>query len=161
MESLHDIQERIVKIDWFSKCGEISIVNTNLNYGFVKNWSEVSKKCNNHWDNFKLGIRNELTSSLHENWRDQYREWNNITSEAKSFLNEDVLHKIAQYLNDKGIDENVFESIEWDLLTSMMEYSYCSYTGFGFYTELLKIYESGHIPCGWKGKWPEGTILIF
>ncbi|WP_285399411.1 hypothetical protein [Lysinibacillus sp. fls2-241-R2A-57] len=67
MESLQDIQERIVKIDWFSKCGEISIVNTNLNYKFVKNWSEVSKKCNNNWDNFKLGIRNKLTASLHEN----------------------------------------------------------------------------------------------
>jgi hypothetical protein len=32
-----------------------------------------------------------------------------------------------------------------------------------FFEYLLRVYESGHIPCGWEGnidKWPEGTLLI-
>ncbi|MGE7942879.1 hypothetical protein ACQKNB_12405 [Lysinibacillus xylanilyticus] len=161
MESLQVIHERIIKIKFFSKCGETSIINTHFNYKFAKNWNEVEKNCNDKWDNIKLKARNKITSSLHENWREQYREWNNITDEANLFLNEDVLPRLFQYLKDNGLNENIYESIEWDLLSSMMEYSYSPYTGVGFYTELLKIYESGHIPCGWIGKWPEGKMLIF
>lgn len=30
-----------------------------------------------------------------------------------------------------------------------------------FYEELLKIYEQGYFPCGRKGTYPEGKIVIW
>lgn len=161
MESLQVIHKRIKEIKFFSKCGEKTIINTHFDYKFVNSWNEVEKSCNDRWDNIKLEARNKITSYLHENWREQYREWNTVTLEAKYFLKEDVLLRVFQFIKDKDLDENVYESIEWDLLSVMMEYYYRPYTGYGFYTELLKIYENGHIPCGWKGKWPEGKMLIY
>ncbi|MCR8984426.1 hypothetical protein NW801_04925 [Brevibacillus laterosporus] len=121
----------------------------------------MEKKLNSNWDNLKLQIRNSLTSSLHENWREEYREWNNITMEAKSILNNGVLKKLSTHVQENKLGNSVYESIEWDLLCAMMEYAYSPYVEPGFHSELIKVYESGHIPCGWKGTWSQGSLLIF
>ncbi|OAB38851.1 hypothetical protein [Paenibacillus glacialis] len=153
--------EKIAKIDWFSNCGnEINII-TNLDFIHVNKWRDVEKNINSNWDNLKLHIRNSLTSSLHENWREEYREWNNITLEAKSLLKNGVLNELSTFIQENKLKNSVYESVEWDLLTAMMEYAYSPYVKLGFHTELFKVYESGHIPCGWKGKWPQGSLLIF
>jgi hypothetical protein len=31
----------------------------------------------------------------------------------------------------------------------------------GFFENLLKIYESGYLPCGWSGKKDKGTFYIY
>ncbi|TKI53408.1 hypothetical protein FC756_23975 [Lysinibacillus mangiferihumi] len=161
METLQVINERIKKIKFFSMCGKKSTIHTHFNYQFVNNWSDAEKNCNDKWDNLKLEARNKITSYLHENWPEKYREWNAVTLEAKGLLKEDVLLRGFQFIKDNDLDENIYESIEWDLLSVIMESYYEPYVGVGFYTELLKVYESGHIPCGWKGKWPEGKLLIY
>ena len=30
-----------------------------------------------------------------------------------------------------------------------------------FFLHLLEIYESGNLPCGWEGKWPDGKLIVF
>lgn len=119
------------------------------------------KKVNSTWDNVRLQIRNQLTSTLHENWREEYRQWNNITMEAKLLLKEGVLRNISTFIQENKLNNCIYESVEWDLLTALMEYAYSTYVKPGFHTELLEIYNSGHIPCGWKGKWPQGSLLVF
>lgn len=119
------------------------------------------KKVNSTWDNVRLQIRNQLTSTLHENWREGYRQWNNITMEAKLLLKDGDLKNISTFIQENKLNNCIYESVEWDLLTAMMEYAYSTYVKPGFHTELLEIYNSGHIPCGWKGKWPQGSLLIF
>ncbi|PGC52826.1 hypothetical protein COM14_03595 [Bacillus pseudomycoides] len=42
-----------------------------------------------------------------------------------------------------------------------MVLSYEEYYKSAFYKEMLEIYLSGHIPCGWNGKYPEGNIFIY
>lgn len=153
--------EKVAKIDWFSNCGETTNITTNINLLYVNRWKDMEKKLNSNWDNLKLQIRNSLTSSLHENWREEYREWNNITMEAKSILNNGVLKKLSTHVQENKLGNSVYESIEWDLLCAMMEYAYSPYVEPGFHSELIKVYESGHIPCGWKDTWSQGSLLIF
>jgi hypothetical protein len=30
-----------------------------------------------------------------------------------------------------------------------------------FFRGLMKWYQSGHIPCGWDGNWPEGKVIVW
>ncbi|SFE54707.1 hypothetical protein SAMN04487969_103327 [Paenibacillus algorifonticola] len=153
--------EQIAEIAWFSKCGEETDLTLHYDFSFVNNWKEAEKSLNSRWDNFKLEIRNGLTVSLHKEYLEAYRQWNSITIEAKKLLKNGALNDISLFAKNNNLNESVYESVEWDLLTAMMEYAYSPYIEPGFYTELLKVYQSGHIPCGWKGKWPEGQLLVF
>jgi hypothetical protein len=31
----------------------------------------------------------------------------------------------------------------------------------GFYLELMRWYRRGHWPCGWRGRYPEGSLIIY
>jgi hypothetical protein len=43
-----------------------------------------------------------------------------------------------------------------------MENAYldCNHNSF-FFLELLTVYEAGHLPCGRRGRWPEGKLVVF
>ncbi|MGF9642350.1 hypothetical protein [Paenibacillus sp. FSL L8-0502] len=162
MNEVKDFYDNTIsKIDFFSNCGDAINAALNVNVTQVRNWVDVEKKVNSTWDNVRLQIRNQLTSTLHENWREEYRQWNNITMEAKLLLKDGVLKNISTFIERNKLNNCIYESVEWDLLTAMMEYAYSTYVKPGFHTELLEIYNSGHIPCGWKGKWPQGSLLVF
>ena len=30
-----------------------------------------------------------------------------------------------------------------------------------FFLELLMVYEAGHFPCGWRGDWPDGKLIVY
>ena len=29
-----------------------------------------------------------------------------------------------------------------------------------FFLNLLPVFEAGHLPCGWKGRWPRGELAL-
>jgi hypothetical protein len=44
----------------------------------------------------------------------------------------------------------------------MMENAYMtSKHGSYFFLELLTVYEAGHFPCGWRGEWPSGSLVLY
>ncbi|HEX3047587.1 MAG TPA: hypothetical protein VHY08_22740 [Bacillota bacterium] len=161
MKPIQEIYERIIKIDWFSNCGK-EMNDIGINYEQVKAWEMAVKKCKSTvWENIQIEAGNILTIALHDNWRDKYRMWNEITDQAKELLNAGVTPVITEFVNCHQLDIAVLHSIQWDILSAMMEHTYSPYVKPGFYTELLKVYEAGHFPCGWKRKWPGGTLLIY
>lgn len=161
MESLQEIYQRIVKINWFSNCGQ-EMNDIGINYEQVKDWETAVKKCKSTlWENVQIEARNILTVALHDNWPDKDRLWNEITDQAKELLNLGVTPAITEFVNRRQLDIAVLHSVRWDILAAMMEHAYSPYVKPGFYTELLKVYEAGHFPCGWKGKWPDGNLLIY
>jgi len=30
-----------------------------------------------------------------------------------------------------------------------------------FYLDLFEIYEKGYFPCGWRGKYPAGELIVY
>ncbi|MEK8215211.1 hypothetical protein [Paenibacillus sp. FSL L8-0463] len=163
MKSIKDFyDERVAKVRWFENCGkEIREPYFEGNIIIVDSWTKAQKGINGKWDNLKLEIRNNLTGTLHERWRNEYREWNTITLEAKAVLQKGVLNELKSYVSANNINYSVYESVEWDLLCVLMEYAYSDLVAPGFYFKMFDVYEAGHLPCGWKGKWPEGNVLIF
>lgn len=74
-------------------------------------------------------------------------------------LDEKLIDKCKVLFSDDF--QELLNTINWDI-TSVFIFEYFKkiYTN-SFYYDLLKVYKSGHIPCGWKGKFPEGKLLIY
>jgi hypothetical protein len=54
------------------------------------------------------------------------------------------------------------QSVQLDIQGALMENTYLSsgHRSF-FFSELLWVYEAGHLPCGWRGEWPAGSLLVY
>ncbi|WP_105176511.1 hypothetical protein [Clostridium cagae] len=56
---------------------------------------------------------------------------------------------------------DIIRTIESNLLDFIILSAFREYKQDTFHEELLKIYEQGCFPCGWKGAYPEGKIVIW
>lgn len=155
--------ERLNKIDWFSNCGKPlkNVINYEVDY--VKSWTVASKMCRDvEWSNITLEANNELTAYLHKHFPEKYHnKWNKIVSEAKTHMERIVYPKIRNFQTENNLDDEFYNSVIWDVLGIVMAYAYKECKEPSFYTELLKVYESGNFPCGWKGKWPKGKLVVY
>jgi hypothetical protein len=115
-----------------------------------------------NWEDITLEASNELTSYLHEKYMNQYTYWNQLIKEAKNFFEREIEPQLSLFIEKKNLDQSFVKCVEWDIINSIMEATYSKFNfKNNFFLKLLVIYESGHFPCGWKGKWPKGTLLIY
>ena len=111
----------------------------------------------------QLEAQNQLSAWLSRHARDRDRQWNDLVRAHKEQVIEPVVVRgVRAALTDPAVLEVVLPSVQWDCLGALMEDSYLD-TGHAahFFLELLMIYEAGHFPCGWEGKWPRGTLLVY
>lgn len=158
-----DILNRIKQINWFTNCGQTLQKEIQIRYINVDNWKEAEQNYqDSNWENTTLAARNELTVFLHNKYRDQYSKWNSLVKEARMFIEEEVIPKVEIYSEKNELDKVFIDCVKWDILNAIMEstYSKCNH-GPAFFLELLNVYESGNFPCGWEGKWPKGSLIIY
>lgn len=163
MKINNEITERIKSINWFVNCGKPLERTISFNIHYINNSVEVvSLYKNTKWEDTVLEARNELTSFLHQKYINKYCEWNRLVREAKEFIKREVTPIIQEYVYSNNYDEIFINCVEWDILNVIMEYTYSECKNRPtFFLELLTIYESGNFPCGWEGKYPNGSILVF
>ncbi|AEV68930.1 hypothetical protein [Acetivibrio clariflavus] len=158
----NDILERIDKINWFCNCGNKSDIEIIYPIKYLDNWKKAQKNClSSKWEEFTLERSNENTQYLHDNYPDKYRQWNKFAKEAREFIQEKLQPRIVLYLENNSLKREIEDSVKWDIIHAIMEQVYAEQKEPGFFMELLKVYEAGHLPCGWNGKWPKGELMIF
>jgi hypothetical protein len=115
------------------------------------------------WENVELEARNQLTIRLHQRDRENYQNWNTLVAEHKAgVLDRLTDEKWIPYQQSRGLDIAVVHSVQWDVLGALMEDSYLgSRHRCFFFVELLSVYETGHSPCGWRGEWPQRTLVAY
>jgi hypothetical protein len=159
-----DVAERVRAIDWFSHCGEPLDLDLTMEVEQVRSWSKAMKACASQtWENAELGAQNQLTLWLHNNDRENYQEWNKLVEQFKAeVVNPLTEEKWVPFQQKHGLGITLVHSVQWNILSALMENAYL---GSGhrcfFFRELLWVYEAGHFPCGWRGEWPQGKLVIF
>lgn len=110
------------------------------------------------WQNIGLEESNTLTSYLFKNYPDKYQDvWNDLIDEIKEKVLPELKENIISAANEFDINKSeIMIQLDWDLLMIIMAYTYSDYMEPTFYAEILKIYEKGNIPCGWKGTYHNG-----
>jgi len=158
-----DVPARLKAIDWFAKCGEPAEFDLTMNVERVKTWPQAMKECGaQSWEDVQLEAQNQLTLTLHNRDRERYQDWNDITRRFKNDVITPLTKKVWQpFQKAHGLDINLVHSVQWDILAAMMENAHISSNhGSFFFLELLTVYETGHFPCEWRGKWPQGELLV-
>jgi len=159
----NEIIEKISNINWFSNCGNPVSIEVLLNIVYVSNWVEAKKHYTDPiWEDVTLEARNNLTEFLHNKYINDYINWNKVTDEAKTFLENSIKPKIIKFKDENNLDKIFVDCVMWDLLGAIMEFHYrkCKNRP-EFFGKLLKIYENGNFPCGWEGNYPKGKLIVY
>ena len=98
---------------------------------------------------------------IHSNKPIDAKEWNTLVELIKS----EYLEKLSDKVKKLWIDEDTSEDVWIDFSSSMIDLFlldyYAGYYKSEFHDQLLEIYLSGHLPCGWKGKYPQGNFIVY
>ncbi len=160
MEINKDFYQELLTIDFFNQCGmpinDLYEFNVYVEKDFDKAIKSLSKTS---WSNITLEEQNLLSAYLLKNHRDDYNEkWN---QQAK-INREKLIPPIVSKLEEKNICKEIIDDTKWLLMSTLM-YNY--YSEFGFESELLKqvlcIWKSGHLPCGYSGKYPNRKLRVY
>lgn len=157
---------RLQNINWFCNCGNKLNIDIIWRFLSLNNIDEVNLNINNtRWENVSIDAINELTEFLFFNYRQLWNSniWNVIAIDVRENFLPQFCKKI-EYACKKHFGEiypNIIEDVKWNTANIIMAYTFQDYLKSTFYTELLRIYEAGFLPCGWKSKYPTGRILIY
>lgn len=159
-----DIPARLKTIDWFANVGKPLQLDVTMPVEQVKSLAQAAKHLASlSWFNTLIDSQNQLTGYLHQHHMDRYRDWNKIGMK----MNREVIAPLVKkhwepFRHQHGLDAKCLGPIQMSVRLAFMENAYldCKHGSF-FNSELLRVYEAGHLPCGWKGRWPQGTLLVY
>lgn len=156
--------ERLYSIPWFQNCGE-DIPSLGIR---VLSKEEVIKfNSSIKWGNTVLDFQSDLTVKLskrqisHEG--NEYKLWNGMVNEWKNIYLPKLDDVWATKLEEIGLNtKEVINMVRFCVLDIVMADAYRNIVPVdAFFENLMKIYESGHLPCGWSGKKDKGTFYIY
>jgi hypothetical protein len=156
--------EVLKNVDWFSRVDqEIHLESSML--GKIErcySWDEALEGNNIHWRNIKLRAQNQLTMFLDANHHELYQTWNNVVNEINPLIDEIFqVNPIDVNLN-KVVDVETIKKITiQDIRRLLIEASWSHLAEPAFFAPVTFWYIKGHFPCGWRGEFPNGKLLVF
>ena len=89
------------------------------------------------------------------------RQWNEIIEKLKSATVPLVRRQIAKAAFENKLPQVFEDTVQWDILGVCVEAEYSDVQSPGFYASQAYWYINGHFPCGWRGPFPEGQIILY
>jgi hypothetical protein len=143
---------------WFSRVGAkdtaVAIV--------LPSWQEaVVYGSSIDWQNLCLEAANQYRERLVERSMDRFEKWNDIAQEMKKITIPFVAKKIEGVVRANGLPKSFENAVQWDVLFVCMEAEYADVYPPGFFASNGHWYIQGHFPCGWRGDFPAGMLIIY
>jgi hypothetical protein len=163
MELNNTIVKDILSCNWLSNSGISQDVIPDVDCDWIKDRSHVIKNFKSiKWENICLEARNDVTGYLAKNNTDSYNDnWNILVRKVKADIIPKVIDSITEQLRKHELPEEISDNIKMDIVSILVVLSYKEYCLSPFYEKLLEIYKSGHLPCGWDGKYPLGKFEVY
>jgi hypothetical protein len=164
----NDFYGRLRSIRWLNACGspdrpilgrEISWVEDRI--------TALSLVKSDLWQDAKTEAQGDLTGYLAKHHYSDYGgQWNMLAKQSKALLERDLSQPLAEGLQKAGISEDLKAIVLVDLNRAALETAYRRKFPKApmFFEQLVALYESGRLPCGWDGvmdNWPRGRIIAF
>ena len=112
------------------------------------------------WEDATLEAHNELNIFMRQKHPGKSSDWNSVAQEAMEFLQEKVDPSLIQAAEKHGLGKEFLDAAHWNLQGAILEQHYKKYRPPLFFLKMLTVYEQGHFPCGWSGKWPSGKLMV-
>jgi hypothetical protein len=158
------LKERLDAINWFGQVGSPAEMDLPFQIVQTQDWQQaLTQGPLEAWQDVQLAASNRLTGFLHGNYRDRYRAWNEVARDAKAGAVSALAgSKWAHFAESMGLPRGLIDSASWDILFAIMESEYGDCQGRpSFFLHLLSVYEAGKFPCGWDGRWPMGSLIVW
>lgn len=157
--------DEIGTIPWFVNCGASVGLPTHL-LRAQSSEEAVSLLGSPLWADVRTEAQGDLTGYLAKHHYTSYGGyWNNLAKESRARLEKELMPKLIESLAAVGLPD-ITKDVMLDINRAALEATYAHRFPKipKFFSRLLDIYKSGHLPCGWTEgmeKWPEGGIIAF
>ncbi len=152
------VLDRLGNIDWFSNIG----VNDTEEADILNNWQDAIDSCASiEWENLCLEAANRLRISIRARSASELQKWNDIVIAIRPDVLALISEKTSLFVKENDLPKVFVDTVEWDVLHYCMEEEYATVIPPDFYAKQINWYMRGHFPCGWRGQFPAGRILIF
>ena len=162
MVTEESIKDRLERIRWFSRCGLKEEIDINVPYEILTDWKKALDAFSDpSWENTTAEAQGRLTEHLSSKFPTEFQGyWNSRATEARALIDTIVVPPAKEFQSRQGLPSLFIDCVQWDTLHAVMETAYANFAPHTFFRTLLTVYESGHFPCGWNGKWPGGTLMV-
>lgn len=157
--------QMLLALPWFSACGEPVEVPGAM---AVKNTKEALKGISSvRWENIILEYRGDFTTDLCllsiRSQEKPDRQWNPLAVEFKEAHLPALEALWQKALEPLGLWEKpVIDDLRFCVLGIAVIDAYKDLLETPeFFRRLLALYQSGRLPCGWKGKKDKGCFLVY
>jgi len=162
MELKKDFLDKIDSCAWFENCGDGSF--DRFEVVVVKDKEKAIKNITStKWENVYMEQQGNLTEYLFINHRDLYSEsWNREIQHIKQEYLGKLLDLFVPVLENKGLTgKKIVDNVRYNIMLLFMASFYSEYYSSEFFEQMLEIYLSGHLPCGWSGSKKSGKFMVY
>lgn len=161
-EAIKDVVLRLNNINWFENCNNKNAIS-EYDISYAKDINSVIKHCSSiRWANLTLEKREDVRSYLVVKRVSTSYTWNEVVLYIKSDILPSILERVKEKWNEKYEEsEKIINKISSNIVNIIALSAFSEYKTDPFHEELLKIYEQGYFPCGWKGTYPHGKMVIW
>jgi hypothetical protein len=158
--TLHELK----RADWFAHVGQ-NLLNTGVitvPVSIATSWVDAAKWCGKEDWSFTLNeFTNIYTQSLAKIAPKQYHDWNDRVKLVKQSSVPLVRVKIESIPNDIVLSSNVESKLQGMIAMVLLEAEFADTVPPGNHSKLAFWLVNGHFPCGWKGEFPNGNLVIY
>ena len=149
---------KILDSEWFSSVGK----PVGRDVAVATNWDDAIKSCSSlKWQNTCLEAENLLREAIDERSPQRMEQWNDLVDEIEEAIHQSVHDKLRQCFGERELPERVDTRVRLDIVGYCVELEYADIVQPSFYNVLGQWYIDGHFPCGWKGKYPRGMLVVY
>lgn len=146
------------KADWFGNVGKEDTKAADV----LPDWTSAIESCaSSGWEDLLLEATNQYRERLYARNPVEFGRWNEVVLLVKSAMMELVRIKTAAVIAENDLPRVFRDTVEWDVLHACLEAEYADVYPAGFYAAQAFWYAKGHFPCGWRGAFPAGRLVIF
>jgi hypothetical protein len=143
---------------WFSAIG----LHDSDGVVVLSSWDEAIQHCGSaEWEHLLQEAANQYRERLVEAAADALSSWNARVAKVKALTTPIVDVKTAGVAAANRLPRVFVDTVQWDILHVCMEAEYADVFPPGFYASQAFWYVRGHFPCGWRGAFPQGQLIVY
>ena len=163
-----DIYPDLERVPWFSGIERANL--STFDFPVVRAADRSSAEASYwsaEWEEIKTEAQGNLTGYLAKNHYESYGGyWNKLAKQSRELIETAVSARLAAAIRDARFPvASMLQPIVVDINRAALEISYRHRfpKAPAFFENLLKVYQAGHLPCGWIGETcqlPSGTLVV-
>ena len=175
---MHQQRDLLISVPWFSRCGQPlpegftvpdpdplragryqAVFWQEMPYKVVS-WKEAAR----HFRSRKWEETGLLSKSLRAGdlLRAGYApaDYNELNTVVVQTVDTAIIPVVTDTVQRLRLPVAIVPEVTKQLIRGLLESQFADVGIYALGVSLLKVYQAGHLPCGWEGNWPDGRLMV-